>query len=87
MSTSILTDTNNKILTHADKVDIETEAKLDHIPDDQTQPILDTLKEFSHLFVSKESDLPANNLLKFQIDTGDNPPIKQSPHKVPLTYS
>ena len=83
MSTSTFNDKISKP-ENADKVNIERETNLDHIPEDKRQPIFDTLKTYSHLFVNKESYLPATKLVKFSTDTGDNPPCEQFPYKVPL---
>ena len=42
------------------------------------------LDEYADIFSSGPADLGRTGVVKHQIDTGDSPPIKQAPRRVPL---
>ena len=46
--------------------------------------VAELLNENKDLFAAKDSDLTFTNTVKFKIDTGDAPPIRLRPYRIPL---
>ena len=47
--------------------------------------MIDFLKSQEHMFAATDLDLGCTHLMNFEIDTGDNPPVKQRPYRVAWT--
>ena len=45
------------------------------------------LVEYQDIFATHKYDLGLTNLVKHNIDTGDHPPIKQNPRRLPLVQT
>ena len=60
-------------------------ADLSHIPEAQRQKILELLEKNVDLFAKSDSDLGRTHLVTAHIDTGDHPPIKQNPYRLPFS--
>ena len=60
-------------------------ADLSHVSEAQRQKIQTMLDRNSDLFAKNDCDLGRTTLVKAKIDTGDHPPIKQRPYRLPFS--
>ena len=59
-------------------------ANLSHVPETQRQKLQEMLDRNTDLFAKNDCDLGQTDLVKARIDTGNHPPIKQSPYRLPF---
>ncbi|GBM06338.1 hypothetical protein AVEN_121381-1 [Araneus ventricosus] len=57
---------------------------LEILNEEQQRAVRKSLKEFQNLFSSCDADLDRCNMAQHRINTGDHPPIKQYPRRLPL---
>ena len=50
----------------------------------QRKGLASLLNEFTDIFSSGPSDLGRTGIVQHRIDTGDHPPIKQAPRRIPM---
>ena len=67
-----------------DDIDL-SKCKLDHIEPDKKEQLMDLLNRYKHVFANKDTQLGRTNVVKLKIDTGDSPPVRQRPYRMPLT--
>ena len=58
---------------------------LSHVSDPQRQKLVELLDRNADLFAKNDCDLGQTHLVKAKIDTGDHPPIKQNPYRLPFS--
>ena len=69
----------------ADDIPETKKAKLSHVPEAQRQKIVDLLEKNADLFAKNDCELGKTHLVTCKIDTGDHPPIKQNPYRLPYS--
>ena len=60
-------------------------ANLSHVSEAQRQKLQELLDKNNDLFAKNDCDLGRTHLVKAKIDTGDHPPIKQAPYRLPFS--
>ena len=60
-------------------------ADLSHVSEAQRQKIVELLEKNADLFAKSDADLGKTHLVTAHIETGDAPPIKQSPYCLPFS--
>ena len=60
-------------------------ADLTHVSEYQRQKLEELLEQNGDLFAKSDCDLGTTDLVKVKIDTGDHPPIKQNPYRLPFS--
>ena len=60
-------------------------ADLTHASEYQRQKLEELLAQNGDLFAKSDCDLGTTDLVKVKIDTGDHPPIKQNPYRLPFS--
>ena len=71
--------------TSVDNTPEARKANLSHVPDIQRQKLQEMLDRNADLFAKNDCDLGRTDLVKATIDTGDHPPIKQNPYRLPFS--
>ena len=56
-----------------------------YVPQSHREALSALLKRFEHIFAHSEVDLGHTDLVKMKLDTGDHPPIKQKPYRLPFS--
>ena len=60
-------------------------AKLSHVPTSQRQKLQEMIERNADLFAKNDCDLGLTDLVKAKIETGDHPPIKRAPYRLPFS--
>ena len=60
-------------------------ANLSHVSEAQRKKLQELLERNNDLFAKSDCDLGRTHLTKAKIDTGDHPPIKQAPYRLPFS--
>lgn len=91
----VLEDPHGCILSASEYADSKTELKemvpeskkadLSHVSETQRQKIQKMLDRNADLFAKNDCDLGRTDLVRAKIDTGDHPPIKQQPYRLPFS--
>ena len=68
----------------SDDVPETQKADLSHVSEAQRQKITELLEKNADLFAKNDSELGRTHLVTAHIDTGDHPPIKQNPYRLPF---
>ena len=60
-------------------------AKLSHVPASRRQKLQEMIERNADLFAKNDCDLGLTDLVKAKIETGDHPPIKRAPYRLPFS--
>ena len=85
---SVEIDDNRSSETETEPRDPLSEARkadLSHMTDQQRKKLQDILDRNADLFAKSDCDLGSTDLVKVKIDTGDHPPVKQNPYRLPFS--
>ena len=69
----------------SDDVPETQKTDLSHMSEAQRQKILELLEKNADLFAKSDCDLGRTHLVTAHVDTGDHPPIKQNPYRLPFS--
>ena len=53
---------------------------------EQREQLTELVTEFSDVFALDDSELGCTNLVQHFIDTGDSPPVRQRPYRIPMAH-
>ena len=67
-----------------DHLKIEWDANAASLTEDQKKPFFDLLMKHQKVFAKSKHDLGRTSIVQHEIFTGDHPPIKQAPRRMPL---
>ena len=60
------------------------DANSSSLSEEQKKPFFDLLMKYQNVFAKSKYDLGRTTIVQHEIDTGDHPPIKQAPRRMPL---
>ena len=55
-----------------------------HLPKDKTETVRSLIDEYKDLFATSDQDLVRTNIVRHNINTGSNIPVKQPPRRTPI---
>ena len=55
-----------------------------HFPEDKTETVRSLIDEYKDLFATSDQDLVRTNIVRHNINTGSNIPVKQPPRRTPI---
>ena len=66
--------------------EVAKDFKLGHIPPGQRYQLLTLLKKNDHMFAATNLELGRTNIVKVKLDTGDAPPSRLPPYRLPINH-
>ena len=77
-------ETNEVELDHNPQAQVE-EVSTQHVPDDVKGSFSGLIENFRHIFAQTDRDLGQTHQVEMKLNTGDDPPIKKWPYRLPFS--